>query len=44
METKMVEYKRSCLYVYKKVLFRFPYVLIVNIIFVVGIIYLYKQL
>ena len=28
----------------KKVLFRFPYVLIVNIIFVVGIIYLYKQL
>lgn len=28
----------------KKVLFRFPYVLVVNVIFVVGIIYLYKQL
>ena len=28
----------------KKVLFRFPYVLIVNVIFIGGIMYLYKQL
>jgi len=41
---KLWDVKETFFMCIKKVLFRFPYVLVVNVIFVLGIIYLYKQL
>lgn len=41
---KLWDAKETFFMCIKKVLFRFPYVLVVNVIFVLGIIYLYKQL
>ena len=43
-EQNFFNIKQTIFMCIKKVLFRFPYVLVVNVIFVVGIIYLYKQL